>query len=160
MVDEEAVSAMTWRAIQEVNGLDHARDFDLITTLMQNAVQHGYGFEQLESFYGARHRKCFGFFRTKRHYAGIGRVQLDFFSPMSAIIAQTTGEYEGVWVFALDSDASVLMQRDSRPVEEYRGLEGPALINAVLASAFTETLPKPSEKPRRSWPWSLRSRNV
>lgn len=154
-VDEEAVKAMTWRAIQEINGLTWANDADLITTLMRSALSHGFNFDKLEAFRGARGIGCFGFFRDRTHYVGTCMIRVGYSGARGGIMAQTEGEFGGVWAFLLDSDSSILTSRDGKGVESYNGLEGPELIQAVITSALTiEPTPQPAPERRR---WFRRS---
>lgn len=146
-VDEDAVRAMSWRAIQEINGLSRARDYDLTATLMRCGLASGFGFDDLEAFRGARRIGCFGFFRDKTHYAGACRVEAGY-SHVGGVMVQTSGGFEGVWVFMLDTDSAVLTSKDSGPVESFQGLDGPDLIEAVVSSALTEELAQPARQRR------------
>lgn len=136
---EEVVRAMTWQAVQEIHGLDRAKDKSLIEALMHNLVEGGYGFDHLKAFHGARRISCFGVFRDRHHYAGLCRVN-NGYRPYSGIMAQTTGEFKGVWVFMLDHDSSVLTSRDGEVISSVGAYEGPDLIRAVVSSALAEEL--------------------
>jgi hypothetical protein len=148
-VDEDAVRAMTWRAIQEVNGLTWANDSELLTTLMRCALTHGFNFDMLEAFRGAHRIGCFGFFRDRTHYAAACRVEVGF-RLRSGLMVQTDGEFGGVWVFMLDGDSSVLTSRDGQGVQSFQDLDGPELIEAVITSALTADLAPQPEK-RSLW---------
>ena len=136
-VDENAVRTMAWRAIQEVNGLQRAKDFDLTAMLMRCGLAHGFNYDSLEAFKGEYRTPCFGFFRDKAHYAGMCRVRVEY-RHFAAIMVQSTGVFKGTWVFMLDTDRSILTSRDTEAVESFQGLEGPELVEAVIRSALTE----------------------
>lgn len=134
---DEAARAMTWRAVQEIQGLDRAKDQDLMEALMRALIEDGYSFDHLEAFRGARRINCFGVFRDHHHYAGMCRID-DGVRRFSGIMAQTTGEFEGAWVFMLDHDSSVLTSRNGEAISSVGELEGPELIRAVISSSMTE----------------------
>lgn len=146
----DLVRAMAWRAIQEIQGLSETRDYNLISLLMEKALAHEYSFDNLEAFRGARRINCFGFFRDATHYAGMCRIQVNAFRTVSGIMVQTTGPFAGIWAFFLNEDTSVMTSRDGDGVTEVHGLEGPDLIDAVVASSLTEAL---SSRPPRRWWW-------
>lgn len=136
---EKKAAAMAWRAVQEFGRLTWADDSRLIMVLMRTALAYGFDFEQLERFAATRRMKCFGFFRNTTHYAGVSEVETRL-SWRNSIVAQTTGDFAGLWIFMLDRDSSVLASHNGGGVEVFRDLEGSDLIEAVLTSALMEAL--------------------
>ncbi len=131
----DAITAMTWQAIQEIRGSTRVQDVNLISWAMYSAIEQGFTQADLRRFQ-AEQISGFGFFRGARHYVGLCQVELNFLARVG-VMARATGAFEGRWVFMVESDGSIFATKDDEPIERFQEFEGLGLALAVFKSALT-----------------------
>jgi hypothetical protein len=149
--EDEAVRLMVQHACVITGGCTRTGECELAQRLMSIARTLGFGPEDLQPIVRAGAKAC-GLVRDAVHVVSVDQVwNRDSSQTHLCLTVLTMGQFAGVWAFMLTDGGALMIAHDSRPCTELDGLEGAALMEAVIRSALTEPLELAAPTVTPSW---------